>query len=76
MRSRKSNGECYITVDKVQQDHLKRRGQDFLLLVVELELSDVGEERESNSEEGWLVDTENPQLELAVEVGEGELEDI
>ena len=42
------------------------RGQDFLLLL----LSDAGEERESNSDDGWLVAMDNPEVELAVELGD------
>ena len=48
------------------------RGQDFLLLL----LSEAGEERESKSDEGWLVAMDKPDVELAVELGEDRLEDI
>ena len=39
-------------------------------------LSDAGEERESNSDDGWLVATDNPEVELAVELGDDRQEDI
>ena len=39
-------------------------------------LSDAGEERESNSDDGWLVAMDNPEVELAVELGDDRQEDI